>query len=101
MIKWTTPTLTCILPDDVDYDYVILTLKQGSVVVEKTIQASEIQDGQFTATFAQSETGQFDASNMYEYVEAQLNIVKGDTRLATNIVKLEIDKNLHNEAISI
>lgn len=101
MIKWTTPTLTCKLPDDVDYDYVILTLKQGNVVIEKTIQAENIQNRQFSVLFTQAETGQLVADNMFIFAEVQLNIIKGTTRVATNIIELQIDKNLHDEAISL
>lgn len=99
MIKWTTPTLTCTIPEGLDYDYVLLTLAQGNVIIEKRIEASEITNNQFSVTFTQTETGQFKSTSVYSFIEAQLNIVKDDTRLATNIVQLSMDKNLHNEVI--
>lgn len=99
MIKWTTPTLTCSIPEGVDCDYVILTIRQGSVAIEKTVMAADITNGQFSVTFTQSETGQLDAGSIGSCVEAQLNIIKDDTRAATNIVQMEICKNLHDQSI--
>lgn len=99
MIKWTTPTLRCTIPEGLEYDYVILTLSQGSTTIEKRIEAADITDNEFSVTFTQTETGQFSRSNMYSKVEAQLNIINGDSRLATNIVELSIERNLHDEAI--
>lgn len=98
MIEWTTPTITCTIPE-VECDYILLTLKQGSTIIEKRIEASEISNNQFSATFTQAETGQFEKTNLYSTIEAQLNIIKGSTRMATNIVQLSLTKNLHNEAI--
>lgn len=99
MIQWTTPTLTCTIPEGLECDYVILTLMQGSTKVEKQIAAADISDNQFEVTLTQAETGQFEKTNLYSVIEAQLNIVKGTTRLATNIVQLSLTKNLHDEAI--
>lgn len=96
MIRWTTPTLTCSMPDGITCDYVILTIRQGDLLIEKTIQSSEITEDVFSVTLTQSETGSLIA---HLPCEAQLNIVKDDVRLATNVVELEIDINLHNEAI--
>lgn len=98
MIEWTTPTITCTIPE-VECDYILFTLKQGNTLIEKRIEAADITDNQFSVTFTQSETGQFEKTNLYSMIEAQLNIIKGTNRLATNIVQLSLTKNLHNEAI--
>lgn len=99
MIKWTTPTMECSIPSDIECDYVILSLKQGDVLIEKTVQSSDIVEGAFSVTLTQSETGQLVPSNLYTQVEAQLNIIKGTTRIATNIVILEVSDNLHDQSI--
>lgn len=95
MIKWTTPTLKCTIPSDLVFDYILLTLKQGNTVIEKEIQSSEVEEGVFNVFFTQEETGQLAKGR----VEAQLNIMNGNTRLATNIVELMLNKNLHDEVI--
>lgn len=98
MIKWTTPTLKCEIPDGVQYDYILLTLcEAGSdTIVEKRIEKNHIIDGIFTVTFTQEETSRFNEGST---IEAQLNIIDGETRLATNVVELKISKNLHNSLI--
>lgn len=96
MIRWTTPTLQCTIPKEIDCEYIILTLKQNKVLIEKTIQSSEIVDGVFSVTYTQDETSRFQKDIA---VEAQLNIINGASRLATNIIPLHVDRNLHNEEI--
>lgn len=96
MIKWTTPSLKCKIPS-IDCDYIILTLKQGGIILEKQIQSEDITDSEFTVFFTQEETGSF---NKDITIEAQLNIIYGNTRLATNIAQLKITKNLHDEVIN-
>lgn len=97
MIKWTTPTLKCTIPSDLEVDYVILSLRQDNVLLEKTIDKAEIENGVFYVTYSQIGTGRF---NHDKKVEAQLNIMNGDTRIATNIIELKITKNLHPEVIN-
>lgn len=96
MIKWTTPTLKCTIPNNVGFDYIVLTLEQGNTKLEKTITSSEVIDGVFNVTFTQEETGMFER---YNVVNVQLNLVDGEQRLATNIVQLQVTRNLHNEVI--
>lgn len=95
MIKWTTPTLKCTIPSELIFDYILLTIKQGNTKIEKTIQSSEVSEGEFNVTFTQEETGQLSKGK----VEVQLNLMNGITRLATSIVELELTKNLHDEVI--
>ena len=97
MIKWTTPTLKCTIPSDLQLDYVLLTLKQNNTAIEKRIESSEITDGVFEVYFEQEETGQFLKNSL---IKAQLNIMHGETRLATNIVELKIVENLHDEVLN-
>lgn len=96
MIKWTTPSLKCTIPEGIDFDYILMTLTQGNIVLEKTINASDVVDNSFTVFFTQEETGSFKTDIK---VRCQLNLMYGSTRLATNIVDLSITQNLHNEVI--
>ncbi len=97
MIKWTTPTLCCSIPNDITFDYLLLTLKQGSILIEKTIDKGQVdEDGNFSVVLTQEETGSFDRFNK---IEAQLNIIFEDTRMATNIVDIQFTQNLHDEVI--
>lgn len=91
MIKWTTPSLKCTIPKEVVFDYIILTLVQGDITLEKKIQSGDVTDGEFIVTFTQEETGQL---NFNLAVYAQLNIINGEQRLATNIVQMGVTKNL-------
>ncbi len=98
MIKWTTPTLKCTIPNDLVFDYLIITFmqNQNNTKIEKRIEYSDVEDGSFEITLSQEETG-----NFYKNIgiEVQLNLMQGETRLATNIVELVITKNLHDEEI--
>lgn len=96
MIKWTTPRLKCTIPQDLPLDYVLLTLKQGAVVLEKKILNQEIEDGIFYVTLSQEETSLF---NVGLSINAQVNIMSGDTRLASRVLNLTATKNLHDEEI--
>lgn len=98
MIKWTTPTLVCSVPEGIEFDYILLTLKQGQVAIEKRIDPDAVTDNEFSVFFTQYETSQF---NLVNVVEAQLNIMHGETRLATNIIELKIARNLHDELIGV
>lgn len=66
MIQWTTQSLKCTIPETVNVDYLILSLKQGDILLEKTINASEIEEGVFDVSFTQEETGwRYKSSNKY------------------------------------
>lgn len=96
MIKWTTPSLKCTIPEGIEFTKIILTLSQGDVMIEKEV--TEVLDNQFVVTFTQEETGQFDLGLK---VEAQLNIINHETRIATNIIQLQVTENLHNSVIDV
>lgn len=97
MIKWTTPTLKCNIPEGIEFDYIILTLKQYGTLLEKTIQYSEVVDNSFSVTFTQEETTMF---QLNQGIDCQLNIIEGNIRKATNITTLRITRNLHDEVIN-
>lgn len=96
MIKWTTPTLKCNIPSGLEFDYIILTLQYENINLEKTINVEEVVDNTFSVYFTQEETTIFPLN---KDIECQLNIMYGNTRKATNITKLRITKNLHDEVI--
>lgn len=98
MIKWTTPTLTCNIPEGIEYEYILLTLMQGSTVIEKQIDKNQIVSNQFSVFFTQDDTSKLQPARI---VEAQLNIINGGTRLATNIIQLQATKNLHDSYIEV
>lgn len=96
MIKWTTPSLECSVPTDLDFDYILFTLVQGDYVIEKMVAKEQVEDDKFSIIFTQEETGGF---KLFTSIEAQINAMKGDVRVATNIEKLTIEKNLHDGTI--
>lgn len=96
MIKWTTPTIKCTIPNDLIFEYIILTLRQSNIKVEKRVNFEDVTDGVFYAHFEQKDTSKF---NKEYKVKAQLNIMHGDTRLATNIIELKMGENLHDELL--
>lgn len=96
MIRWTTPTLEMTIPDGLDYDWLLLTLEQGSYQVEKIIDGSAVTDNKFYVTFTQEETSQFTTTRK---VEAQINIMNGVERQATLTDELIVTKNLHDSYI--
>ena len=96
MIKWTTPNLKITIPSDIEFDYLLLTLKQGNNLIEKRVESNEIEDGTFLVNYTQEETGSLIRNSK---IQAQINFMAGDTRMATNIVELMITENLHDEVI--
>ena len=89
MIKWTTPTLVCTIPE-VEFDYILFTIKGKYNTVERTI--TEVEENEFKVTLTQEESALFVDG---ETVKVQLNFIKGKVRMATDIVELEIERNLH------
>lgn len=96
MIKWTTPNLECSIPNNIELDYIILTLKQNEVVINKRIEKENVNLGRFEVSLTQEETAMFDP--LFN-VEAQVNIINGNKRLASNTEMLVISKNLYDEVI--
>lgn len=96
MIKWTTPTIKCTIPDGLDFDFILFTLKQGDYLIEKNIYPEQVEDNAFSVFFTQEETSRF---QLYTQIEAQLNVMKNGVRIATNISSLCIERNLHDDYI--
>lgn len=96
MVKWTTPTVKCTIPDELPLDYLILTLKQDAVLLEKKVMAEEIEEGVFYVTFSQEETSLFDFGKK---IKVQVNIMSGSTRLASRILEIMATCNLHEGVI--
>lgn len=93
MIKWTTPTLECNIPADITGDYVLLTLACECSIIERQISFDEITDGAFQVVLTQKETAMF---NVGDTVQAQVNVMSGNVRLASNILSLKVSRNLHD-----
>lgn len=101
MIRWTTPTLNIqINPRDIEIEKVILSLfdERNCKLLEFEIPQSEITDGAFTVTLTQEQSQMFAEKSS---VVAQLNIINGDSRLATNKQILKVERNLHNKEIEL
>lgn len=96
MVKWTTPTVKCTIPEDLPLDYLLLTLKQDATMIEKKVMANEIEDGVFYVTFTQEETSLFDFGKK---IKVQVNIMSGSTRLASRILEIVATCNLHEGVI--
>lgn len=96
MIRWTTPTLECTIPTDIDFDYLILTIKCGEAEIDKEVQASEVTDGEFSITLTQAESSLFPAG---AFVSAQINFIDGGTRFASKRESLYVSENLYNREI--
>lgn len=93
MKKWTTPSVKCTIPKELPLDYVLLTLKQDAIKIEKKVMANEVKDGVFYVSFTQEETSMFDAGKK---IQVQVNIMSGNTRLASRILEVVATCNLHD-----
>lgn len=103
MRQYTTPTLNITIKyrdggiaSDLDYDYLIFSLRSACYKIDRTIQKEEVIDGVFSITFTQEETAKM---KLNDDVEMELNFFKDDTRFASNIQKMRIDRNLLQEVI--
>lgn len=97
MIKWTTPSIKCTIPDGLEFDFIFMTVKQGDYVIEKMVAPEQVEDNAFIVFFTQEETSGF---QLFTPIEVQLNAMKDDVRIATNINQLCIERNLHDEYIN-
>ena len=101
MRTYTTPTCTITIKrkdgtvaSDLQFDYLIFTVKHSGKRVDKQIDYSAFHEGQFTVTYTQEETGSLPA---FGNVQAEINFWRGEKRLATIIKTLSIDGNLIDE----
>lgn len=96
MIRWTTPTLTCTIPEIV-FDYLILTITDEKCnAINKRISSEAVIENQFDVTLTEEETKMFPSGTK---VFAQINFIWGDKRLATNIIPITVMKNLYNKGM--
>lgn len=105
MINYTTPTITLTVEDvDISAFDVFVTLEQGKTELTKSgadlnITTETILQNTntiITFTLSQTESALFDYSR---FVNVQVNWIDGVTRLATDIVTIEVMRNLLDQVI--
>ena len=82
---------------DLDFEYLIFTIKEGKNRLDKRIESSAVVDGKFQVVLTQEETGQFSS---YGAAKAEINFFKGSSRVGTIIKSINIDDNLIEEVIT-
>lgn len=102
MYKGTTPTLIFTFPDDFDVTeatkvIVTIGIKGSAPIIEFTGSDIEVSEHTVSVWLSQQQTLRMPVGE----VSAQINLLYGDgSRVATNIVRFEWKKNLHNEVMS-
>ena len=103
MRQYTTPSLRITLKDkhgqpviDMDYDYILVTFRCGDYSIERQVKKSQTQEGVFTITLTQEETAGLQIGRA---CDVELNIMAGSARIGTQIKRLSVDRNLHDEVI--
>ena len=81
---------------DLSFNYLIFTLKHGCVRIDKRVESTEVEEGEFTIQLTQEETGAFPGDTS---IDAEINFFNGSRRLATVIKKLRICDNLMDEVV--
>lgn len=79
---------------DFVFDYLIFSIKSIGKRIDKRVEYSDYIDGQFKVRFTQEETGTLKGT-----AEAEINFMRGNTRIATCIQTIDVEKNLINEVI--
>ena len=99
MVQATTPTFILTLPNTVDLSLannVYFTITQGKTVITKSGEALNIDENVVSVYMAQEETVLFAAGQC----SLQLNwTYNNGERCCTNIVTVEVQKNLVNEVL--
>ena len=102
MTRYTTPTFTLTLPNDVDLTEatnVYATFSQPPVTLTKTGEALEITAHQIDVYLSQAETSSF-ASGVVEIQVNWTQNVSGEVRRAcTEIARVNVGKNLLDEVV--
>lgn len=95
MIKYTDYIVQVEIDEEAleDLDHVIVSIRQTNIRIDKTIQATEIDNNVISVAFTQEETGGFVIGN----AELQVNAFYTNERHASNIVKINVSKNLLDE----
>ena len=104
MYQYTTPTLKVTLRDratkevltDLDFDYLLLTIKGGDSVIERRVTKEEYTEGTFTVELTQEET-----ATLGNVITMQANIIKNNSRFATTKASKNLECNLKNEVIDL
>ena len=94
MIRGTTPTLTFELPFDCkDIDILNISFAQHyNVVLEKDLYDCNIEGNAINVTLTEDDTLKFDPAE--SYAEVQIRVGIGEQRLASQIMKLSVDRIL-------
>ena len=93
MIRGTTPTLTFKLPFDCsDIDILNISFAQyNTVVLEKDFYDCDIKGKEISVTLTEDDTLKFDCG---EHAEIQIRVGIGEQRLASQIMKMSVDRVL-------
>ena len=90
MYRGTTPTITFTLPFDCG-NITMLNLcfaQRGEIILEKDLYACEISGNTLQVELTEEDTLRFEANNAM--VEMQLRIGCGETRLASDIMRMSV-----------
>lgn len=101
MYKGTTPTFIFTFPEDFDpteASKIIVTLSaKGVPVLEKTGEDLTVDETTVSVYLSQEESFRMPVGE----VQAQINLLYADgSRVATNIVRIDWSRNLHNEVMA-
>lgn len=103
MRQYTTPSLRITLKDkhgqpvtDMDFDYILVTFRCGDYLIEREVKKAETEQGVFTITLTQEETA---GLTIGRACDVELNIMAGTARIGTQIKRVSVDRNLHEEVI--
>lgn len=94
MYRGTTPTITFHLPID-GSSITVLNLsfaQKGDIILEKTLADCTVEGNTLRVTLTEQETLLFDADR--GMVEMQLRIGCGEARMASNIMRVSVEKIL-------
>ena len=107
MIPWTTPTIVLTISgveglDLSQAEEVIVTLKQGDYSLEKTGNDLTLDGNKITIVLSEEESSQLlaDHSCMCQVNWTYLNADQSIRRAATNITRIDIGRQLHQEGMT-
>lgn len=100
MYQFTTPTINISIPSNYDVSNItdlVVTLAQGDTTLEKTLDdvTLDTTNNYITITLTQEETGEFATGT----VQVQAHLKIGSTVYATQIMKVNMRYNLHQEEL--
>ena len=81
---------------DLVFDYLIFTIKCLGKRIDKNVPFSDYtEEAKFTVRYSQEDT-----SVLKGIAEAEINFMRGETRIGSCIQYIDIEKNLINEVIT-